>query len=1017
MGSKFLGSVVPGIVAAGLLTTLAGCSGSDHDASLGTPEGEAIVEAFLTQKAVQIGGATTATARADINGTDWAVYNMANRLAITPIQTTAGAVHEIELESFIQDILVVPYDGRIYALAAVREDGIAVVDITDPAAMQVLHTTPVNYYQDGIKYAEGGGDIVENVVIEGHGFIKSLEADAEATTEATTLWIANESYGIHRVPLANVITSTPVLEEDGSLLIDPADPNTAEMYTLQYSGEHPWGAPADLQLHNGYLYAAIGFLGLGVYDPVTLDRVGYYNLYTDATVSEDWFLEMIVADAVQQGAAADGEGYLDPDTGMPNYNQASFEIQEVWHGDNDTAETPWADFDRYGKYYYKANKLDVETYTTEGGGDQTIVYLAYGLGGLVAVDVAAPDTITGEMATSYLGYAPAVPAHGPDEPTGEQSQSLFPYFGVGMLKEAGVIDVEVDITNDRVFYADHFAGLVALEGAQTPKTSWQQSGAPFENDDNPLLHWPDYEFVTSYDMGAWDPDDNESLPIWMYEAPSLLVTGEISGHGNALFLMPTLSDTAGAVDVVQATGAGGLNFMDLGALDPAVTDMSTKFTVPAYFASTDETYADADGTPTSPLAVGHTQGVAATEQYLYMADGPHGMSVWQIADADGNALDDPHVVANTVVDEYEVDNGGTTIYPTPHAYNVILGGEGSLAYVMSQSLGLRRVDVAAAEAGQGVPGAPLLLTPQPSDFYEHNLDSGSYGGIKRQDHAYDVDFHGDYAVVADGSNGLTVYDMTMNPAADPEATIVANLGAQSGNPLLGRASGVELWTNPEDGKMYAFVAAGHSGIAVVDMTGLLVDGVTPGMELIKIFQPIKIEEELDGTVHIGKADSRSVDVDVVGDHAYFSYGGFGLLAYSIDDLLAPLPEGVEPTKIWNVDGGGEDYRPAAVAQYRLQAEPGLEDSDPEALYMTPQYFPADTLLVDGDGHWYTLDEPRLLFYVAYGEAGVAKLDWSDPANPMLMEHQQTVGEATGTAIAIGRVYVADGGGGLVIFRQ
>ncbi|SFM77125.1 hypothetical protein [Marinobacter pelagius] len=1015
MGSKFLRSVVPGALAAGLVTTLAGCSGSDHDASLGTPEGEAIVEAFLTEKAVQIGGATTATARANLGDTDWAVYNMANRLAITPIQTTAGVVHEIELENFIQDILVVPYEGRTYALAAVRESGIAVVDITDPAAMQVLHTTPVNYYQDDIKYAEGGGDIVEGVVIEGHGFIKSLEADAEATT----LWIANESYGIHRVPLANVITSTPVLEEDGSLLIDPADPNTTEMYTLQYSGEHPWGAPADLQLHNGYLYAAIGFLGLGVYDPVTLDRVGYYNLYTDATVSEDWFIDMNVADEV-----VNPETHLDEDTGMPNYLQASFEIQDVWHGDVD-APTPWADFDRYGKYYYKANKLDVETYTTEGGSDQTIVYLAYGLGGLVAVDVGAPDTTTGEMATSYLGYAPAVPAHGPDEPTGEQSQSLFPYFGVGMLKEAGVIDVEVDITNDRVFYADHFAGLVALKGAADPSTNWMPE-TDFDNDDQGTLgdHWPDYEFVTSYNMGAWDPDDNESLPAWMYADPSLLVTGEVSGHGNALFLMPELSDDTGAVDVVQATGAGGLNFMDIGVLTPLPTepdteiDMATRFTVPAYFASTDETYADADGTPTSPLAVGHTQGVAATQQYLYMADGPHGMSVWQIADADGNALDEPHVVANTVVDEYEVDNpDGSTVYPTPHAYNVILGAEDSMAYVMSQSLGLRRVDVSGAEAGQGVQGAPLLLTPQPSDFYEHNLATGSYGDISRQDHAYDVDFHGNYAVVADGSNGLTVYDMTMNPADGTGNHVVANLGSATGNPLLGRASGVELWTNPEDGRIYAFVASGHSGIAVVDMTGLLVEGVTPGMELVKIFQPIKIEEELDGTVHIGKADSRSVDVDVVGDHAYFSYGGFGLLAYSIEDLLAPLPEGVEPNKIWTMGSGGYDYRPEAVAQYRLQAEPGLEDSDPEALYMTPQYFPADTLLVDGDGHWYTLDEPRLLFYVAYGEAGVAKLDWSDPANPVLMEHQHTVGEATGTAIANGRVYVADGGGGLVIFRQ
>lgn len=993
MGRRFLRSVVPGALAAGLVTTLAGCSGSDHDASLGTPEGEAIVEAFLTEKVVQIGGATTATAHAEMGETDWAVYNMANRLAITPIQTTAGVVHEIELENFIQDILVVPYEGRTYALAAVRESGIAVVDITDPAAMQVLHTTPVNYYQDGIIFAEGGGDLVTDVVIEGHGFIKSLEADD------TNLWIADESYGIHRTALANVISATPALEDDGTLLVDD------EVYTLQYSGEHPWGAPADLQLHaDGNLYAAIGFLGLGVYDPTTLDRIGYYNLYTDTSVSEDWFLDMNVADEV-----VDSSTYLDPDTGMPNYLQASFEIQEVWHGDNDTAATPWADFDRYGKYYYKANKLDVETY---GDGGQTIVYLAYGLGGLVAVGATDLGNIT------YQGYAPAVPAHGPDEPTGEQSKSLFPYFGVGMLKEAGVIDVEVDTTNDRVFYADHFAGLVALEGAQTPATSWQQSGAPFDNDDNDRLHWPDYEFVTSYNMGAWDPDDNESLPIWMYEAPSLLVTGEVSGHGNALFLMPTLSDTTGAVDVVQATGAGGLNFMDLGDLTTTETDMSTKFSVPAYFASTDEIYAAADGTPTSPLAVGHTQGVSATQQYLYMADGPHGMSVWQIADADGNALDEPHVVANTVVDEYEVDNpDGSTVYPTPHAYNVIMSGNDDMAYVMSQSLGLRRVDVTGAEAGQGVPGTPLLLTPQPSDFYEHNLATGSYGEISRQDHAYDVDFHNNYAVVADGSNGLTVYDMTMNPADGTGNHVVANLGSATGKPLLGRTSGVELWTNPENDKIYAFVAAGHSGIAVVDMTDLLVNGVTPGMELIKIFQPIKIEEELDGTVHIGKADSRSVDVDVIGDHAYFSYGGFGLLAYSIDDLLAPLPDGVEPDRVFAPGGGGADYRPEAVAQYRLQAEPGLEDSDPEALYMTPQYFPADTLLVDGDGHWYTLDEPRLLFYVAYGEAGVAKLDWSDPANPMLMEHQHTVGEATGTTIANGRVYVADGGGGLVIFRQ
>jgi hypothetical protein len=65
---------------------------------------------------------------------------------------------------------------------------------------------------------------------------------------------------------------------------------------------------------------------------------------------------------------------------------------------------------------------------------------------------------------------------------------------------------------------------------------------------------------------------------------------------------------------------------------------------------------------------------------------------------------------------------------------------------------------------------------------------------------------------------------------------------------------------------------------------------------------------------------------------------------------------------------------------------------------------------------YTLTTPRVLFYVAYGDAGVVKLDWSDPANPKLMAIKDTVGAAAATAVANGRVYVADGTGGLVVFK-
>jgi hypothetical protein len=116
---------------------------------------------------------------------------------------------------------------------------------------------------------------------------------------------------------------------------------------------------------------------------------------------------------------------------------------------------------------------------------------------------------------------------------------------------------------------------------------------------------------------------------------------------------------------------------------------------------------------------------------LFLADGPHGMTVWEIADPDRCIpTDDVHLLANTLQDEYPVDG----INPAPHAYDVVLDADQQNAFVLSQSRGLRRVslaDVATAEV-------PVLLQPLLSDIYEHNTDSGSVGGLRMQDHAYDV---------------------------------------------------------------------------------------------------------------------------------------------------------------------------------------------------------------------------------------------------------------------------------------
>jgi len=55
-------------------------------------------------------------------------------------------------------------------------------------------------------------------------------------------------------------------------------------------------------------------------------------------------------------------------------------------------------------------------------------------------------------------------------------------------------------------------------------------------------------------------------------------------------------------------------------------------------------------------------------------------------------------------------------------------------------------------------------------------------------------------------------------------------------------------------------------------------------------------------------------------------------------------------------------------------------------------------------------------YVAYGDAGVIKINWSDVANPRLVEHANTSGSATDVAVWNGRAYVADGSGGLVLLK-
>ncbi|MFO7710131.1 MAG: hypothetical protein R6V84_18330 [Desulfobacterales bacterium] len=970
---------------------LGGCGGSSSSGP---------IEANIDELVVQIGGATTAVEYYNDGEKDWVLYSMANRFAARVVNAVQDEpVTEITVPGFIQNITVVSYDGKNYALVSMGGKGIGVVDLTNPGALTpaaYLRTMTVNYDPPVIEFVDGGGNrLTEDLDVQSNGPVNDLLVDDQDNEVAAddVLFIANGAFGIQKTKLSNLMAGA-----DGGVL-----PIEESVWTLKYAGENPWGGPLSLKMHDNRLYAALGFLGIAIFDPtdLSLPRLGAYNLYADCSTREDWFGNpnpkteptLNLKPACNLTVLAD-PSFIDDD-GMPTWEQAGAELK-----DKDSLDWyPWAMFDRYGKYYYNARTMDVQVV-----GAKTMAYIAYGLGGLVAVNVSDPENPV------YEGYVPAAPAHGPDEPPiNVDKKGILSHFGSGMLKEAGVMDVRVVKEGEdyRAYYTDHFAGLVVVSGADDPALHWKNSGGNYveENDTDPRRFWPDYSFVTSYDMTPF-PVGDEELPQFLvpgnngYDAPVMLVTGEINGHGGALFMLPSANTSAGGVDLVESSGAGGVSFVDITNLE------SASFTVPVNLVSTNEVGAAEDPLVTQPIAIGHTEGVTVSGNFLYVADGPHGVSVWRIGDG-RTPIDDIHLVANTLQSEYPTSEDG--VQPTPHAFKVGFGDDLSKAYVMSQSLGMRRIDVSDVTGGVAQVGSPALLDAT-GGIYEHNTVNGSIGSTKvtGQDHAYGVTFYGKYAIVADGDNGLTVYDTTVTPDAIG-SHVAANIGdslGTTGKPPLGRASSVKLWTNPADSKVYAVVAAGAYGVSVVDMTAFLANGIAEDLgndKLIKTFEPIKIEIE-DGEEHVGAADGRSVDVHVVGDIAYFSYDSFGIVAYRMADLIQPLTQeqidaGCEPTSMF-IKETKVDCRPVAVGYFKLQFVPGNEDVSGGALYMTPQRFPGG----------------RLLFYVAYGEAGVLKLDWSNVAAPTIMARKEVVGGAVATAINNGRVYVAAGGGGVSVFK-
>jgi len=651
--------------------------------------------------------------------------------------------------------------------------------------------------------------------------------------------------------------------------------------------------------------------------------------------------------------------------------------------------------------------------------------VAFNDGGLVAVDVTGFDTATpGTPRTGkYRAYLPAVmpaQAEDPSKPDGG-GEGLWAYQGTEHFKETGTRRVHVDVNDDEVWISDHLGGVIAVGHADDPEDYWHgplvDQGKTYNNDTDGVAgnHSPPWEFVTSFDMTGESQSGgfNEPLPKWLYGSPALLATGEAgTGHGISLEMMPGASlNTPGTLDLVLAGQSYGLTYVDVTDLNGAAMDDRYTITILGSIGGVDDAHRiNVDGTDTGLVNLSETTGadVDTSGNYLYASDAPHGAYAFRIRGSDGHFLAQPEFVGATLPGLQPATIDGVETYPIHHAKGVLFDPDTDSILVPSGGWGLRRGDVSTIENDKGSLSDPALITVRRSDLYEHqtSINPGS-DLITGPDRALGVAVTGHLAYVADGTRGLTIYDLSRDPATDP-GFVVGNVGNNGGGGSGGGTSGggssgmnpggaqpiataIALWSDPNTGKEYAFVAENKAGIAVIDVT----DPGNPNY--VKMFPPFEEQEE----GQIGAAEGTGLAIKIMGKYVVLGYGTYGVVVYRISDLIAPVPPGVNPLDLWERMNGTYDYRPRAVSEFRMEDIPGYE-------YVEQLDGEVEGLAVNQAGG-------RDTVWAAY-DIGLARIDYTDPAHPVLLDWLDLPGEVASVKLADGRAYVALTNGGLWILE-
>lgn len=229
----------------------------------------------------------------------------------------------------------------------------------------------------------------------------------------------------------------------------------------------------------------------------------------------------------------------------------------------------------------------------------------------------------------------------------------------------------------------------------------------------------------------------------------------------------------------------------------------------------------------------------------------------------------------------------------------------------------------------------------------------------------DIFMSGNYAFVAEGASGMSVFNLTDVTKPVKSASLA----------MPGWSEGITFSGG------YAYVASGASGLSVVDVRN-------PAAPVIA------------GSVDTPGYATR---VSVASGYAYVADGASGLQVINVGN-----PQGPVLAAAYNMGGSAQDVILSGGYAYVAAGSSGLVIVD----ISSPQN-PQSAAALDTPGYAYAVTLSGGYAYVADGSSGLQIIDVSDPRIPVLVGSYNTVGTAMDVSVSGLYAYVADYEAGFV----